>query len=232
LSYKFLTENGGGLYFLNKYDPNKEIVLLVHGAKGNGVNWKYLINNLDKRFQPLIVSYPSGVNLNISANIITRKLENLFLKYKISNFNIIAHSMGGLVAKQIINNLNHNKYKINTFITLSTPWGGHEAATKTKDLPYSIPSWHDMIPNSEFIVNLKNKYNSLSVNHYLLFGYKGNSTIYSRDNDGVISLKSQLNYYDQVNAKKVYGFNETHISILQSDRVFNMINIILNDKLK
>jgi hypothetical protein len=89
-----------------------------------------------------------------------------------------------------------------------------------------------MIPNSEFIVNLKNKYNSLSVNHYLLFGYKGNSTIYSRDNDGVISLKSQLNYYDQVNAKKVYGFNETHISILQSDRVFNMINIILNDKLK
>lgn len=66
---------------------------------------------------------------------------------------VVAHSMGGLVARRfILKNINdHRQDYIRLFISISTPWGGHRMAEKGIDqAPSAIPSWHDMVPNSPF----------------------------------------------------------------------------------
>jgi hypothetical protein len=139
--------------------------------------------------------------------------------------------MGGLISKSLIKELNKDEKRVELFITLSTPWGGHAGATNTKDLPYYIPSWDDMKKDSQFINSIKDISILRNINHYLMFGYKGKITLYSRDNDGTISIKSQLAQYAQDSAINVFGFNENHTGILISKKVSKKINIILNDKL-
>ena len=232
LPYKFIKKIGGGIYFLNKYDSRKIPILFVHGAGGTPLDWEYIIQKLDKtRYQPIIVSYPSGVKLSYTVDIINENLEKLLTKYDINQMVVIAHSMGGLISKSLIKELNKNKKRVDLFITLSTPWGGHAGATNTKDLPYYIPSWNDMKKDSRFIKLLKNNNIFNGVNHYLIFGYKGKITLYGRDNDGTISIESQLSQYAQDGALNIFGFNENHTSILISKKVSKKINIILNDKL-
>jgi pimeloyl-ACP methyl ester carboxylesterase len=231
LPYKFIDEIGGGIYFLDVYDKEKTPILFVHGAGGNGIEWNYMINNIDQnKYQPIVVSYPSGVKLEVTVDILSKKLEKIITKYKMKELIIIAHSMGGLVSKSLIRKINKKRDLVKTFITLSTPWKGHEGASNTKDLPYYIPSWLDMQPKSEFISSIKDKNILTGVNHYLLFGYKGSMTLYGRDNDGTISLKSQLEDYAQNDARKIFGFNETHTSILVSEKVIKNINLILKLK--
>lgn len=229
IPYKFIKEFGGGIYFLEKYSKEKIPILFIHGAGGNAVNWKYIINNIDRTiFQPLVVSYPSGAKLSITVEIIDEALQSLIKKYDMGSIYIVSHSMGGFVSKSLISKL--DKKRVKGFITLSTPWKGFEGAKKSADLPYYIPSWVDMKPNSSFISSIKDKTILSNIDHYLMFGYKGKMTFYGRDNDGTISLESQLALYAQKQAVKVIGFNEDHISILQSKEVVKKINIILEDK--
>ena len=232
LPYKFINEVGGGIYILNEYDQNKTPIVFIHGAGGNAVEWNDIMKSIDKeKFQPIFISYPSGIKLDYTVNIITQKMNTIINKYDVKNMIIIAHSMGGLVAKSVIKNLNQNQYVVNKFITLSTPWQGHMSASNTKDLPYYIPSWLDMQPNSSFINSIKDRSILKNVEHYLMFGFQGKLTLYGRDNDGTISLESQLSEYAQNSATKMFGFNETHTSILSSEKVIEKINIILKDKL-
>ncbi len=232
LPSKFLKENQAGLYFLEKFDPSKKVIVFIHGAGGNAIEWRDIIDSFDKNdFQALVLSYPSGIELDVTAGLVSGSLKKLASKYNIENYIIIAHSMGGLVAKKVIGNLNTAKQFTDTFISLSTPWGGHEAAKDVKELPYYISSWNDMRSNSKFIQGLENNFLLDGVNHYLLFGYKGEDRFFSRDNDGVISLQSQLKAYAQRGAKKIFGFNETHVGILRSKEVILVINNILKNKL-
>lgn len=44
----FLREFGVGVYFLERYDPEKIPVLFIHGAVGNPADWKKTIERLDR----------------------------------------------------------------------------------------------------------------------------------------------------------------------------------------
>lgn len=232
LPYKFIKNVGGGIYFFDNYTEGKIPVLFVHGAGGTPLDWKTIIDNLDKKiFYPLVVSYPSGIKLSHTVEILSDKVQQIMTKFNMNNIIIIAHSMGGLVSKSLIKKLNKTDKVVNLFITLSTPWNGHDGASNTEKLPYYIPSWNDMKKNSRFLLSLKNDAIFKDVEHYLFFGYKGKMTLYGRDNDGTISLESQLSEYAQNSASSIIGFNENHASILISKKVSKRINIILNDKL-
>jgi len=209
------------------------VIVFIHGAGGNGIEWQYILNNINPDiYQPLILSYPSGLGLDIVSKALFEDLISLKEEYKIQEFIFIAHSMGGLIANKTIQMLNQESRYLNKFISLSTPWDGHEGAKGVKRLPYYIPSWDDMRSNSSFIKSLKTNRVFDTIEYNLLFGYKGDDTMFSRDNDGVISLQSQLSQYAQDGAEKVYGFNENHISILQSKDVAKRINDILDNKLQ
>jgi hypothetical protein len=63
----------------------------------------------------------------------------------------------------------------------------------------------------------------------LFFGYRGRNGIIGENNDGTVSLSSMLKNAAQQEAKKIYGFNEDHVSILSSDEVFETYNNILKE---
>ena len=222
----FFSKYGGGLYLLDKYNQNKKAVLFVHGMKGTPKDFEYLISKLDRRkYLPIVYFYPTGINLNYAVDGLKYSFEKLRNKYEINVIDIVAHSMGGLVSRGFIN-VYGNKIDIDSFLTIATPWNGQKFAEYGKDI---VPSFSNMAPGSAFQTNILNKNLPSSLDHYLFFAYKGkNSLILDSSNDGVISLSSQLFEKAQEKASLVYGFNETHVSILRSELLSLYLNEIIS----
>ena len=60
--FAFVEDGGTGIHFLQPYDPDKVPVLFVHGINGAPRDFTALIQNLDQsRYQPWVLSYPSGL---------------------------------------------------------------------------------------------------------------------------------------------------------------------------
>lgn len=138
---------------------------------------------------------------------------------------VVAHSMGGLIAKSFAARYQTAELaSINSFTTLGTPWGGHNAAQVGVDYaPAVVPVWHDLIPDSAFLQSLRSE-GALGPPHTLIFGY-GGSGLSTVAHDGVLTVTSQLENVAQSQATKVYGFDVDHAEILADDRV---IAVILN----
>ncbi|MGH1439061.1 MAG: lipase family alpha/beta hydrolase [Cellvibrionaceae bacterium] len=229
----FHLQGNTGIYFLEKYDPNKIPVLFVHGISGSGHDWLYFLNNMDrKRFQPWVVQYPSGIRLGSLSKSLSQSINILKTTYGFDRLAVVAHSMGGLVSRGFINDqlANHNTKMITTFITLSTPWLGHNAASQgTKFAPIAVPSWFDMVPDSPYLNSLHKQSLSEHIQYYLLFSHKGKGSIISDSNtDGTVTLASQLAIKAQEEAIKVIGYDENHVSILNSPETLKKVEAILN----
>ena len=221
---KFLETVGGGLYFMEPYDPEKIPLIFVHGAGGNPSEWSYLIKRLDReRYQPWLVYYPSGLRLDLISKVYAEAFLAYYLQYRFEQFGIIAHSMGGVVSQGIINRFSENGLhnKLNCFLTISTPWQGHSAAELgVKRSPVVVPSWVDISPGSDYLEQLQERPFSGNTHYYLFFSYQGSSRFTEGNDDGSVSISSQLDMHMQNRAEKMYGFNEGHVSILESELVF------------
>ena len=233
LPIRFLREAGLGLYFLEAYDPSKIPVLFVHGAGGHPGEWRFLIDRMDRsRYQPWVYFYPSGLRLERQGEILYRIIRLLQNQHKFNKIGLVAHSMGGLISRSCINEIQRqpSHFKCNVFITLSTPWGGHEAAEMgLKHAPEVVPSWRDMVPNSHFLNSLRDTPLPPETAYYLLFSYSGKFSIaVNRNNDGVVSIDSELDATAQIAARRVFGFEEDHVGILSSAAVSQVFNSILS----
>ncbi|UCE63812.1 MAG: alpha/beta fold hydrolase, partial [Nitrospirota bacterium] len=230
---RFWETVGGGIFFLEPFSKDKTPVLFVHGAGGQPQDWAPIVQKLDRsRFQPWLVFYPSGLRLNWIAEGLGKILDEISVKNKFEKLIVIAHSMGGLISRSLLNHIVerdvHHKDKI-LFITISTPWGGHQAAQiGVAHAPAVIPSWVDMVPNSPFQQTLFQTPWPNRMKYYLLFSFKGGRNPFTNGNDdGTVSLISQLKPEAQETAVKSFGFNEDHTSILKSSKVSGKINKIL-----
>jgi hypothetical protein len=107
---------------------------------------------------------------------------------------------------------------IRTFVSYSSPWGGHEAAAMgVKYAPEVVPSWRDMAKGSEFLDHLFDKRLKGRVNHHLFYSHKATkSRILPPENDGTVSVASQTRKEAVNDAVGVRGFDEDHLSILSS----------------
>lgn len=222
---QFLFEIGAGVYFLEPYDPAKIPVLFVHGATGHPAEWKSLVGALDRsRFQPWLAYYPAAPRLDRVALFLLRALGTLQAKHDFSRIILVAHSMGGLVARAAINEATvelqgPRSVRLEAFITLSTPWNGHESAAKgVEQAPVVAPSWYDMAPGSDFLAALPERPLPPECAYSLFFSYRG-ASLFGQANDGVVTLSSQLAPAFQRQATRVMGFDETHTGILRSARV-------------
>jgi pimeloyl-ACP methyl ester carboxylesterase len=215
----FLREVGGRVLPLQKYDPGKIPVLFIHGSGRSPQDWRYFIEHLDRtRYQPWVYYYPSGLPLEASAVWLNTVIERLHDEYSFDRLHVIAHSMGGLVARRFIalNAAAGNDY-IELFVSLATPWGGVPSARLGVDLlPVPVPSWADLVPEGRFIQSLREQPIPHTVKHYLFFAYKDDPGFRVASSDGVISLESQLDPWAQAQAAGVMGFNEDHIGVLTS----------------
>jgi len=230
---QFLRTVGGGVFFLESFDPEKIPVLLVHGIGGYTEEISSLIRQLDRtRFQPWIFNYPSGLRLDMAAEFLRRSLSEIFVNYKFNKLVLIAHSMGGLVSRSFVNTLARKdverQFKL-LFLTLSTPWGGHQAAQiGVEYAPAVIPSWLDMVPDSPFQRTLFQTPLPDNFEYYLFFSFQGGHNLFTNGNDdGTVSLVSQLRAEAQDAAIKTLGYNEDHMSILRSQDVAEKLNALL-----
>jgi pimeloyl-ACP methyl ester carboxylesterase len=220
-----------GLFFLEKYDPDKIPILFVHGVSGSPTQFTEIIASLDRKvYQPFVLYYPSGFSISTIGKALKFAVDEAQVRYGFSEMNIIAHSMGGLVTRSFINQFAQSEasYTIPNYITISTPWGGHDAASMgLKYAPAIIPVWHDIVPGSTFLNDLCQTGLPENTPHYLFFGYQGSSRFAGGNSDGVVSIASQLHMPVQEQAALVRGYNETHTSILKNANLQTLINTIL-----
>jgi pimeloyl-ACP methyl ester carboxylesterase len=228
----FIREVGFSIYFKEKYDPTKIPVLFVHGALGTPSGWADIVNRMDLNcFQPWFYYYPSGLTLENNAKTLDLMVNQLHRYYKFDQLYVVAHSMGGLVARSfILKNVYEDRQSfIRLFISISTPWNGHKlTADGVESAPTVVPSWCDMIPDSPFIASVFERKWPDSVEHYLLFSYRGDFSLFLENNDGTVELCSELDERAQVGARLVRGFNEDHGSVLTSSAVITQINSLLS----
>ena len=230
---EFVFKVGAGVYFADKYDPDKIPVLFVHGAGGHPGNFKYLAAHLDRhRFQPWFAYYPSGVGLDAASRSLLRWLATLQVQYGFSKMVLVAHSMGGLVTAAAINHAIEDPtatrlVRVPVFVTISTPWNGQaSAASGVERAPVVVPSWHDMAPGSPFLSSLVRPLPP-ECSHYLFFSYQGSTPFIREASDGVVAVASELHLPIQRRAKRMLGFSEDHVSILRSSEVSTELNGIL-----
>jgi len=229
--YTTLKEMGIGLFFLEEYDPDKIPVLFVYGASGNVYNWQFLFDQMDRtRFQPWFFNYPSGLDLEFIGSALAGAIQWLHERYAFDALFVVAHSMGGLVARYAIQQnvyVDHQDY-IRLLLTISTPWGGHRAAAQgVRYAPAVVPSWRDMAPDSDFLAYLYSRPLPPEVPFFLFFSYSGRSGIMDENNDGAVTLESQLDYRVQREARRIFGFDEGHVKVLFSEDMVSIFNATL-----
>lgn len=94
---------------LQPYDPDKTVVLVVHGLNSTPATWTPMINALRdneqirKHFQFWFYSYPSGYPYPQSAAILRKELDAIQKKFPLrKKMVVIGHSMGGCISRLLI----------------------------------------------------------------------------------------------------------------------------------
>jgi pimeloyl-ACP methyl ester carboxylesterase len=236
----FVFEVRPGVYFTEPHDPNRIPVLFIHGMTGHPNEFEYLVEQLDaSMFQPCFYFYPSGASLRSIVNHLEQVVTQLKAQLGFRRLFVVAHSMGGLLGRGLIfaNEEANDDELMPLFVSLSTPWGGHEAAQAgVENAPVVVDSWRDMAPDSAFQRDLiyedpdsREHIRRLPghVSHHLLFGYKRNEASLGASSDEVITIVSQLHPAVQGAAEEVFGIDATHTGILKSAATARKLNGIL-----
>jgi pimeloyl-ACP methyl ester carboxylesterase len=94
---------------LEPYNPDKTVVLFVHGLMSSATTWFPLINHLRadedvrRNYQFWFFSYPSGYPYPYSAAILRRELDHVEKNYPMrKKMVVVAHSMGGCISRLLI----------------------------------------------------------------------------------------------------------------------------------
>ncbi|MBN1142021.1 MAG: hypothetical protein JXB25_09570 [Deltaproteobacteria bacterium] len=227
---KFFSHTQRLIFALEKLDSEKTQILFVHGVSGTPRDFKYLVENLDRsRYQPLFYFYPSGMPLqklgSFLADIIKVLSENE--KFRLKKMIVVAHSMGGLVSLSALNELSLPGLPacLKGYISFNSPYGGVESAKKAvESAPAVLAAWRDVAPGSPFLEKLYQGSAPRKIPFHLFFGYETGSS-----SDGTIALQSQLAPEIQFNAHKIYGFNASHVGILNDDQARQTFYRILDD---
>ena len=84
-----------------------------------------------------------------------------------------------------------------------------------------------MEPKSEFLKQIYAHSLKPMLPHYLFFGYRGDCSLVMANSDGTIEILSQLDMRAQDDAVFVRGLNEDHMSVLESKRSAEYLNMAL-----
>jgi pimeloyl-ACP methyl ester carboxylesterase len=226
----FMVHTQQYIFSFEEANYDKTQVLFVHGVAGTPRDFQYLADGLDRRrYQPWFYFYPSGMPLKkLSANLANIiRFSDANHPGRLRRLIIVAHSMGGLVALSTIQHLCSDGIPpyLKGYISFNSPYGGVAAASSgLKYAPAIVPSWHDVASGSPFLKELHTEGFHKRVPHYLFFSYKtGDSS------DGTITLQSQLDANIHLSAYKSYGFNASHVGILQDKQVRQVFYQTLSD---
>ena len=94
---------------LQPYDPNKTVVLVIHGLMDSPATWTPMINHLRgdekirRNYQFWFYSYPSGYPYPYSAAILRHELDAIEKRFPMrKKMVVIGHSMGGCISRLLL----------------------------------------------------------------------------------------------------------------------------------
>lgn len=234
----FLNQELAGIYFLERYDPDRIPVLYVHGIAGYPQQFDALIGSLDReRFQPWFYFYPSGFHLDGIANHLADLLREVQIRTGFDEIAIVAHSMGGLVSRGAILKYadQTGRDDIELFISIDSPFGGDVKAKSTENAPIALPaSFSDMDPSSAYLTWVYYQDPDRKVfkplpepaRHHMIIGYRGSGSPY---NDGTVTVASQAQVDLQEHAASIRIWEFSHVGTLSQDRTIERVNRLLDD---
>jgi pimeloyl-ACP methyl ester carboxylesterase len=229
----FLSTNTLGIYFTEPYDPKRIPVVFVYGIGGSPQDWQYFINNFDRtKYQLWFYHYPSGMRLGRVSNVLSSGLRMLKQRHGFTKCYVVAHSMGGLVSRPAITEAisTQGVNFIPKFVSISTPWGGHTAAESgIRHLKKPVPSWLDVVPDSDYLVKMYNTPLPAGTTHYLLYGsIKGGPFYLKGENDGVVTVESETDLRVKGAATSWRHFIHGHVDILNNEETLKAVETLLD----
>ncbi len=239
----FLFEVGAGVYFLEPYDPSKIPVLFVHGMSGFPQEFSALMETIDRdRFQSWFYFYPSGVHLDGLSSHLTDIVTYLQNKHGFDEMAVVAHSMGGLVARSFLLKYweQTQRRDIQVFVAISSPWGGSESTAGIENLPEELVvfSLYDMRPTSDFVKGLFRQPPDFKrprtlpghTNFHMMYGFKRDERSFGPSGDHVLTLKSMTRIEALKEADyRALPLDYGHVDILKSGEAANRLNAILGE---
>ena len=94
---------------LQPFNPNKTVVLVIHGLKDSQATWTPMINKLRddpvirKHYQFWFYSYPTGYPFPYSAAILRQELDEVEKRFPhLKPMVVIGHSMGGCISRLLL----------------------------------------------------------------------------------------------------------------------------------
>lgn len=210
----FLLQVGGGLFQLQEYQTDLVPVIFIHGINGSPANFEALVQALDKkRFQPWVLHYPTGLRLDVVSDYLDRAVVLLQSRYGFKQVYVVAYSMGGLVARSFV--MKHEQRNqtapVGFLMTVNSPMlGMSSAAIGLEYSPVVVPVWRDVVPDSEFVEQLRSWKLPARIPYHLVFSYEPGS-----GSDGVVPLESQIPLGLQEESVRLHGFQSSHTGILR-----------------
>lgn len=221
---------------LNSQEP---VTILVHGCSASDGEFRSLSEVLAFHSQQsFCFRYDDRESLDKSAKDLTKAINELGKYLENPDIHIIAHSMGGLIARKALtqgpNNIINDNIKIK-MATISTPFSGIEEA-KTCANPYvrfatlgihdlicwmiSGDKWYEITPTSDFIQK-PGKLSTAVSTHILIATDEKDSCRYTDElnrcveDDYVFSLNEQkLSYSQKNNKRKDIVIKAGHVEIV------------------
>jgi pimeloyl-ACP methyl ester carboxylesterase len=230
--YDFIIGSHPGIYFLQPFEPNKTPVLFVHGINGTPANFSFLIDRLDRsQFQPWVYSYPSGMSLSLLTDHLSQTMAKVESRYGVRRFVVVAHSMGGLVARGFLVKTANSHTDVPLFVTISTPWDGHAGAQiGVRYAPIVVDAWRDLVPGCDYLRNLFSAPLPSDTEHDLIFTFARSKRSFGPSDDRVVTVASQLAVPAQREASHLYGIDDSHDRVLQNEDVSALLNELLESK--
>ena len=165
-----------GLLLPPRVDESRPIVVLVHGLDCNRGNWASMAALLaGEALQPAYFTYPSDQPIERSAALLARHMAALRDLYPATPVHVIAHSMGGLVARAYVEGRAYAG-GVDRLILIAPPnhgsrWARYRLLLEAREHynlwqsePDYSPTWAvtdglgqagaDLMPGSEFITAL------------------------------------------------------------------------------
>jgi len=193
-------------------------IVYIHGANSSPQSFNYIKSQLPSH-NPLDIHYTVDTPLKENISIIDKKIKKYFQNQK---FSFISHSLGGLIALKLSNNINNEKT-----ITMSSPFGGSKIIEYFRWICPRYQMFEDIKPSSKIISELKQMYFSKPIFSFVTTA--GGNPLLGEPNDGTVTISSQMAinglYYEKIPLN--------HFEILLSDRIINKIKkIIFEDERK
>jgi pimeloyl-ACP methyl ester carboxylesterase len=181
-----------GLHLPKGFDPSRQGVLLIHGLESNNASLQPLANEFTRRgVQALTFDYPNDASLAWCGGRLSDELKVLSSQHSRLKLAIVAHSMGGLLARYCLETPGCDPGCVTDLCLLGTPNHGTRLAAgqdllefvqeilpaptqATRSLRDGLgEAALDLHPSSRFLRDLNARTRPKEVRYHLVIGQRG-----------------------------------------------------------